>query len=128
MAIVRKRKSGANSLPQSLSVAIQSVEDHGYILDLGITEASGFLPLEDALLHAPKRQLMSGMLIDVCVVKASKNGRTFTCSLDPAGLSSQCVSHSLGFVFTSRSLNKISSSRKSRTYLPSFQAYLCSPW
>src|ERR1700732_4366298 len=33
---------------QTLSAAVKSIEDHGYILDLGLPDVSGFLSFEDA--------------------------------------------------------------------------------
>ena len=64
---------------------MKSREDHGYILDFGIPDISGFLPFnerkdlknEDAKLHV-------GVLLDVTVTKVSGNGRTCSVSADHA--------------------------------------------
>ena len=60
---------------QTLSAAVKSVEDHGYILDFGIGEVSGFLSFNDAP-STTRKQLQVGHLIDVSVLKLSSNGRT----------------------------------------------------
>ena len=62
---------------------MKSQEDHGYILDFGIPDISGFLPLaetrglksEDTILHP-------GVLFDVTITKVSENGRACTVSTD----------------------------------------------
>ena len=68
---------------------MKSQEDHGYILDFGIPDISGFLPYndpknEDAKLHV-------GVLLDVTVTKVSGNGRTCTVSADHATFTSSYV-------------------------------------
>ena len=71
---------------------MKSQEDHGYILDLGIPDISGFLPFnekkdsknEDTKLHV-------GVLLDVTVIKVSANGRTCTVSADHATFTSSYV-------------------------------------
>jgi rRNA biogenesis protein RRP5 len=61
-----------------MSCAMKSVEDHGYILDIGISEVSGFLSFKDAEKSSSTagRRRQVGHLIDVCVSKLSSNGRT----------------------------------------------------
>lgn len=56
-----------------------SIEDHGYILDFGIPNVSGFLSFKDAQkeLQGGKssRRLKAGMLIDTYVKKTEEYGR-----------------------------------------------------
>ncbi|KAH9898165.1 U3 snoRNP-associated protein Rrp5 [Cubamyces lactineus] len=62
----------------SLSAAVKSVEDHGYILDMGISDVSGFLSFKEAQ-KGPfdgDKKLHVGRLLDVTVSKMSGNGRT----------------------------------------------------
>ncbi|KAG8219657.1 hypothetical protein J3R82DRAFT_612 [Butyriboletus roseoflavus] len=66
----------------SLSAAVQSVEDHGYILDLGVSGISGFLSFGEAHKGEGSR-LQVGALIDVSVIKMSSNGRMCTLTNDP---------------------------------------------
>ena len=71
---------------------MKSQEDHGYILDFGIPDISGFLPFnegkdpqnEDTKLHV-------GVLLDVTVTKVSGNGRTCTVSADHTTFASSYV-------------------------------------
>ncbi|RDX51109.1 U3 snoRNP-associated protein Rrp5 [Lentinus brumalis] len=74
----------------TLSAAVKSVEDHGYILDLGIPDVSGFLSFKDAQ-KGPfenDKKLHVGRLLDVAVSKMSGNGRTCNVSVDPKMVSS----------------------------------------
>ncbi|KAJ7786117.1 hypothetical protein B0H16DRAFT_1670341 [Mycena metata] len=78
----------------TLSAAIQSVEDHGYILNLGVPQISGFLSFKDAK-QGPfeaKSKLPVGRLIDVTVATVSSNGRTCNVGVDVATFSSSCLS------------------------------------
>jgi rRNA biogenesis protein RRP5 len=69
------------------------VEDHGYILDLGISGISGFLSFKDAK-RGPfeaKIKLSLGWLMDVTVANVSSNGRTCNVGVDVATFSGSCV-------------------------------------
>ena len=74
-----------------MSASVKSIEDHGYILNLGILDVSGFLSFKDA-----KKALKSssnlpiGSIIDVSILKLSSNGRT--CNVTNSSLSIR-VSH-----------------------------------
>ncbi|KDN33351.1 hypothetical protein RSAG8_13557, partial [Rhizoctonia solani AG-8 WAC10335] len=59
--------------------AIQSVEDHGYIVDLGIPDISGFVPYKDKSKPDTKR-LSVGQVVTSTVVKLSENKRLCTLS------------------------------------------------
>ncbi|CEL57234.1 rRNA biogenesis protein RRP5 OS=Saccharomyces cerevisiae (strain ATCC 204508 / S288c) GN=RRP5 PE=1 SV=1 [Rhizoctonia solani AG-1 IB] len=63
----------------NISGAIQSVEDHGYIVDLGITDVSGFIPYKDKSKSDAKR-LSVGQVVSSTVVKLSENKRLCTLS------------------------------------------------
>ncbi|KAJ6519637.1 hypothetical protein C8R45DRAFT_1204771 [Mycena sanguinolenta] len=78
----------------TLSAAVKSVEDHGYILDLGIPEISGFLSFKDAKKgpFAAKAKLSAGRLLDVAVASVSANGRTCNVSVDVETFSGSCLS------------------------------------
>ncbi|PRW20900.1 RRP5-like protein [Chlorella sorokiniana] len=58
---------GAESLKEGLALpaCVRSVEDHGYLLALGVKGVSGFLPKKDA--EAAGRLLAPGMLVEVVV-------------------------------------------------------------
>ncbi|KAF7320265.1 hypothetical protein MKEN_00811100 [Mycena kentingensis (nom. inval.)] len=72
----------------TLSAAIQSLEDHGYILNLGLTDISGFLSYKDA----PKKAFVVGQLVNATVTSKSKNGRTCNVAVDEAAFSDSCLS------------------------------------
>ncbi|KAK2461613.1 hypothetical protein APHAL10511_006076 [Amanita phalloides] len=76
----------------TLTAAIKSVEDHGYILDLGIPDVTGFLPFENANQGHFKCKLREGWLLDVTVTKLSKNQRNCDVSVDTSMFSSSYLS------------------------------------
>lgn len=80
---------------QTLSAAVKSVEDHGYILDLGVPDVSGFLSFKDAQkgAFAGDKKLHVGRLLDVAVSKMSGNGRTCNVSVDVKSVASALVSY-----------------------------------
>lgn len=72
---------------------MKSVEDHGYILDIGIPDVSGFLSFKDAQ-KGPfdtDRKFHVGRLLDVTVSKMAGNGRTCNVSVDPKILATASV-------------------------------------
>lgn len=76
-----------------MTAAIRSLEDHGYILDLGVPDISGFLSYAETKKTSfdnPK-MLQIGQLLDVCVLKLSDNGRTCTVSVGPEKIASSSV-------------------------------------
>jgi rRNA biogenesis protein RRP5 len=62
-----------------MSASVKSIEDHGYILNLGLQDVSGFLSFKDAkkALESSSK-LPVGSIIDVSISKLSSNGRMFT--------------------------------------------------
>jgi rRNA biogenesis protein RRP5 len=72
---------------------VQSIEDHGYILDIGVLGSSGFLSFKDAKKGGSDgSKLHIGQLLDIAVVKMSSNERICTVSVDPRGIQSSSVS------------------------------------
>jgi rRNA biogenesis protein RRP5 len=61
---------------QSLSASVKSIEDHGYILNVGVPEVASFLSFKDAKKRFGDSKLRVGKLLDVVVSKLSSNGRT----------------------------------------------------
>ncbi|KAJ3806453.1 hypothetical protein F5876DRAFT_80678 [Lentinula aff. lateritia] len=59
----------------TLSTSVKSIEDHGYLLDLGIPDISGFLAFKDVEAELPSK-LQIGQLVDATISSISKNGRT----------------------------------------------------
>ena len=67
-----------------MTAAVKSREDHGYILEIGISDVSGFLSFKDAdpLQQNRDVKLPTGALFDVTITKVSANGRICTLSRD----------------------------------------------
>ncbi|CAE6440693.1 unnamed protein product [Rhizoctonia solani] len=78
---------GAGDLRTGFNItgAIQSVEDHGYIVDLGITDVSGFIPYKDKSKSDAKR-LSVGQVVSSTVIKLSENKRLCTLSTKSDGI------------------------------------------
>ena len=74
-----------------LSAAVKSIEDHGYILDTGIPDTSGFLSFKETRKIAEVRYRV-GQLVDVYVTKLSSNQRTCNLGVDPKKIVSNSVS------------------------------------
>ncbi|QRV97232.1 rRNA biogenesis protein RRP5 [Ceratobasidium sp. AG-Ba] len=68
--------AGDLSVGFNLSGAIQSVEDHGYTVDLGLSDISGFIPASDT------KHLSVGQVVSTTVTKISENKRLATLSTD----------------------------------------------
>lgn len=79
---------------QVLAASIKSVEDHGYVLNLGIPDSSGFLSFKDAKrgkLGLDAKKLPVGMTLQVGITKKSDNGRIYTVSIDPSTIAAASV-------------------------------------
>ncbi|KAF8222115.1 hypothetical protein L208DRAFT_1324246 [Tricholoma matsutake] len=61
---------------------VKSVEDHGYILELGVPKVSGFLSFADAKLGSGDSRLFVGQLLEITVTKVSSNGRICNVTAD----------------------------------------------
>ena len=74
---------------------MRSIEDHGYTLDFGISETSGFLPFnnEESMSGEPLVKLHVGQVLDVTVTKTSSNGRICTVVADPRKFSTSSVGY-----------------------------------
>ncbi|ESK98106.1 u3 snornp-associated protein rrp5 [Moniliophthora roreri MCA 2997] len=79
----------------TLAAAVKSVEDHGYLLELGVPDVSGFLPFKEAKSQSEYTKLRSGQLVNVSVIKLSANGRSCEVTADLK-------------MFTTSSVNEIS--------------------
>ncbi|KAI8369582.1 uncharacterized protein BYT42DRAFT_607950 [Radiomyces spectabilis] len=70
----------------TLGAYVQSVEDHGYILSLGLKDLTGFCNNAEAKTYIEKynrgQELVPGQLVECMVTKKSGNKRTVTVTLD----------------------------------------------
>ncbi len=70
-----------------MSASVKSIEDHGYILNLGIPEVSGFLSFTDAKKSLQSSSsLLIGSIVDVSISKLSSNGRTCNVTIAPSSI------------------------------------------
>ncbi|KAG6911579.1 hypothetical protein DXG01_011882 [Tephrocybe rancida] len=77
----------------TITAAVKSIEDHGYALDMGLPDVSGFLSFKDAKKgRFEDRKLYVGQLLDVSVTKMSSNGRICNVIVDPATFASSYLS------------------------------------
>ncbi|KAF8167718.1 hypothetical protein B0H34DRAFT_645870 [Crassisporium funariophilum] len=77
----------------TLTGAVKSREDHGYIIDFGIQDVSGFLSLKDAAKGRVSGSILPvGLLLGVTITKVSTNGRIFTVSADHTSVATSCLS------------------------------------
>ncbi|KAI8379895.1 hypothetical protein EDC96DRAFT_473229 [Choanephora cucurbitarum] len=68
----------------TLGATVKSVEDHGYILDLGVKDLAGFLPLKEAKSYVQKynrdEELVRGQYVECAIEKV--DGRTAHVTID----------------------------------------------
>ncbi|EEB93793.1 hypothetical protein MPER_07509 [Moniliophthora perniciosa FA553] len=79
----------------TLTASVKSVEDHGYLLELGVPDVSGFLSFKEAKSQSEPTKFRPGQLVNVSVIKLSANGRSCEVAADPK-------------IFTTSSINEIS--------------------
>ncbi|KAF9015563.1 U3 snoRNP-associated protein Rrp5 [Cyathus striatus] len=75
----------------TLSATVKSLEDHGYILDMGVQDTSGFLSFKDPGISSYKRNLSVGQLVNATISQGTSNGRTYNVSVDPTTFASSCL-------------------------------------
>ncbi|QRV97230.1 rRNA biogenesis protein RRP5 [Ceratobasidium sp. AG-Ba] len=78
--------AGDLSVGFNLPGAIQSVEDHGYTVDLGLSGISGFIPSSDT------KHLLVGQVVSTTVTKISENKRLATLSTDSEAIRTASMS------------------------------------
>ncbi|KAJ8702367.1 rRNA biogenesis protein rrp5 [Pleurotus ostreatus] len=69
----------------TITASVQSIEDHGYVLDLGVPDVPGFLSFKDVKKHHPNdtTRFHIGRLLNVSVSEDAAKGRTCKVTLDP---------------------------------------------
>ncbi|KAG1141218.1 hypothetical protein G6F37_005560 [Rhizopus arrhizus] len=77
----------------TLGASVKSVEDHGYVLDLGVKDLTGFLPKKEAKTYIEKynrdEELAVGQYVECLVEK--KNNRTVHVTIDRTKIASSVV-------------------------------------
>ena len=86
---------------QTFSAAVQSVEDHGYVLSLGVDGVSGFLHNKEAETFVSKRNggrtLIPGQLIECAITSVAENRRTVKVTADPDSVAKAIVRTTCSF-------------------------------
>lgn len=81
-----------SAIAQTLTGAVRSVEDHGYILSLGLPSLTSFLSFKEAKKLQDER-LKVGQLITCRVKDVSENGRTCNVTIGRAEVIGSSVCH-----------------------------------
>jgi rRNA biogenesis protein RRP5 len=78
---------------QALTGAVKSIEDHGYVLDLGLGAFDGFLDFADVAAHGSDktRKLELGQLVKTTVLEIPEHGRNCQLTVNPSALKNACV-------------------------------------
>lgn len=72
---------------------VRTVEDHGYVLDFGVKQVSGFLPRADLLAAlGPDATARPGRVLEVVVKASERGGSRLVVGCDPSLVASQ-VTH-----------------------------------
>lgn len=87
-------RSDCDAGAQPITAAVKSVEDNGYVLELGLEGITSFIAF-DAAQKAFAGRLVVGQLIAARIAKVSSNGRTATLKLDDKANKTSLASHSL---------------------------------
>ncbi|KAL2086750.1 hypothetical protein ACEWY4_017809 [Coilia grayii] len=68
-----------------ISGCVESIEDHGYLIDIGLSATKAFLPKPAA--KASKQELRLGLYIECLLEEVKSDGRLVRLSVDPSTLS-----------------------------------------
>lgn len=95
MALCR-RDISADAQGMMLQGAITSVEDHGYVLNLGLQNTRGFLRRKHAEAYVAQlpegnQGLTIGMVVTGVALKATGSGRAVPVSIDPAKVAATSI-------------------------------------
>ncbi|XP_062399126.1 protein RRP5 homolog [Sardina pilchardus] len=77
--------SGSLKAGMTISGCVESIEDHGYLIDIGLSGTKAFLPKPSA--KAAKQELMLGQYVDCLLEEVKNEGRLVRLSVDPAAVS-----------------------------------------
>ncbi|XP_030586460.1 protein RRP5 homolog isoform X2 [Archocentrus centrarchus] len=84
-----------------LSGCVESVEDHGYIVDIGISATKAFLPKEAVKFkHNSPEELKVGQYLTSQVEEVKNNGRVAQLSIDATTVAQACAEPQHGWTLT----------------------------
>uniref|UniRef100_A0A9J7X0S5 Protein RRP5 homolog n=1 Tax=Cyprinus carpio carpio TaxID=630221 RepID=A0A9J7X0S5_CYPCA len=92
---VNKVLSAASLKPgMTLSGCVESVEDHGFLVDIGISGTKAFLPKQST---SSKKDLNVGQYMTVLIEEVKNDGRVVRLSQDPQALGKACAETQQGW-------------------------------
>ncbi|XP_074542247.1 protein RRP5 homolog isoform X2 [Halichoeres trimaculatus] len=84
-----------------LSGCVDSVEDHGYIIDIGISGTKAFLPNKPAIgIHSNSDELKVGQYVTPHVEEVKNDGRVVRLSVCPLTAAQACINSAQGWTLT----------------------------
>ncbi|XP_034155929.2 protein RRP5 homolog [Pangasianodon hypophthalmus] len=89
----------------TLSGCVESVEDHGYLIDIGVSGTKAFLPKEKAKDEAetPKRDLKVGQYVTALLEEVKNEGRVVRLSVNPTAVNQACAETHHGWTLSNLS-------------------------
>ncbi|KAI4899783.1 hypothetical protein NFI96_011797 [Prochilodus magdalenae] len=74
----------------TLDGCVESVEDHGYLIDIGVSKTKAFLP-KDNTVKSQKQDLKVGQYVTALVTEVKNEGRVARLSINHAAVSQSCA-------------------------------------
>lgn len=89
----KELKSSSLKAGMTLSGCVESVEDHGYLIDIGVNGTKAFLPNEKAKdeLETSKRELKVGQYMTVMLEEIKNEGQVVRLSANPTAVNQACA-------------------------------------
>uniref|UniRef100_A0A673FLS3 S1 motif domain-containing protein n=1 Tax=Sinocyclocheilus rhinocerous TaxID=307959 RepID=A0A673FLS3_9TELE len=81
-------RSGSLKPGMTLSGCVESVEDHGFLVDIGISGTKAFLPKKST---SSKQDLNVGQYVMILIEEVKNDGRVVCLSQDPQALAKACT-------------------------------------
>uniref|UniRef100_A0A673NID0 Protein RRP5 homolog n=1 Tax=Sinocyclocheilus rhinocerous TaxID=307959 RepID=A0A673NID0_9TELE len=86
--------SGSLKPGMTLSGCVESVEDHGFLVDIGISGTKAFLPKQST---SSKKDLNVGQYMTILIEEVKNDGRVVRLSQDPQALGKACAETQQGW-------------------------------
>ncbi|KAM9455011.1 protein RRP5 homolog [Clarias gariepinus] len=89
----KELNSGSLKAGMTLSGCVESVEDHGYLIDIGVSGTKAFLPKEKTKDEAEtsKRDLKVGQYVTAMLEEVKNEGRVARLSVNPTAVNQTCA-------------------------------------
>ncbi|XP_029949686.1 protein RRP5 homolog isoform X2 [Salarias fasciatus] len=83
-----------------LSGCVESVEDHGYVVDIGLSGTKAFLPKRAVTAQHNSEDLKAGQCVTYQIEAVKNDGRVVQLSINPAAIAQACAEASQGWSLT----------------------------